>query len=56
MTKPDLKEANLDEDQLVVLTQVTETCKWKEKQFLPFTLLYLSISCNQPSLSLPFAL
>jgi hypothetical protein len=25
MTQPDLEEANLDEDQLIVLTQVTET-------------------------------
>jgi hypothetical protein len=25
MTQPDLKEANLDEDQLIILTQVTET-------------------------------
>lgn len=38
MTQPDLKEANLDEDQLIILTQVTET--WKECS-LAFTLLCL---------------
>jgi hypothetical protein len=36
MTQPDLKKANLDEDQLIILTQVTET--WKERS-LAFTLL-----------------
>lgn len=33
MTQPDFEEANFDEDQLVVLTQVTETYKKKENPY-----------------------
>lgn len=43
VTQPDLKEANLDEDQLIILTQVTET--WKERSFA-FTVMFALVSWN----------